>query len=60
MEARKVGDLWDSFGMGSERKVRQQQVFCYRGVDETEGIGLEEKMERGRPAVNPLLPWPSL
>lgn len=39
METKKVEDLWDPSGMGSERKVRQHQMFCYRIVDEIEGIG---------------------
>lgn len=58
MEARKIDDLWDPSGMGSERKVRQQQMFCYRVVDEMEGIG--PGGENGDRLLACLLPWPSL
>ena len=36
-------DLPDPLRMGSERKGRWKQVFCYRAEDETRVLDLEEQ-----------------
>lgn len=38
-------DLLGLLGMEAGYEVRQQQIVCYRVVDETGGLDLEEKRE---------------
>lgn len=46
------GDLYDLFGIRSEKKGRLQQVFCYRAGDETGGTGSGGVKERCRSTVS--------
>lgn len=48
MEERRVfyQDLLSPLVTGTEIKERPQQVFCYRGWDETRILDLEETRER--------------
>lgn len=51
---RKVGELCDPLGMGSGRKGRQQQVFCYTAGHESGEIGSGEQ-ERCGATVSPVV-----
>lgn len=49
------GDLYDLFGIRSEKKGRPQQVFCCRAGDETGGTGSGGVKERCRSTVSLLV-----
>lgn len=51
---RKVGELCDPLGMGSGRKGRQQQVFCYTAGHESGKIGSGEQ-ERCGATISPVV-----
>lgn len=53
---RKVGgDLCDPLRMGSERKGRTQQVFCYKGGDESGEMRSGEQERCGSTIISPLI-----
>lgn len=44
-------DICVPIGLGSERKGKPQQVFCYRSGGEAGALHVEEQKERGRSVV---------